>query len=57
MTEIEVDGIGTYRLPTNGNTRLGRLRGEKRHTAVGFGLPHDGAPVRQAATRQAAGGP
>ncbi|MEI9403571.1 hypothetical protein [Mesorhizobium argentiipisi] len=46
MTEIEVDGVGTYRLPNEWQyRRLGRMRGEKRHTAVlAFGC---GMTVRQ----------
>ncbi|PBB20547.1 hypothetical protein [Mesorhizobium sp. WSM4313] len=46
MTEIEVDGVGIYRLPNDWQyARLGRLRGEKRHTAVlAFGC---GMTVRQ----------
>lgn len=46
MTEIEVDGVGIYRLPNDWQYgRLGRLRGEKRHTAVlAFGC---GMTVRQ----------
>lgn len=35
MTEIEVEGVGTYRLPNQWQgQRLRRLRGEERHTAV-----------------------
>ncbi|ANN59641.1 hypothetical protein A9174_24940 [Mesorhizobium loti NZP2037] len=35
MTEIEIDGVGTYRLPNQWQgQRLRRLRGEARHTAV-----------------------
>ncbi|TGS15897.1 hypothetical protein EN852_009700 [Mesorhizobium sp. M2E.F.Ca.ET.209.01.1.1] len=46
MTEIEVEGVGTYRLPNEWQYgRLGRMRGEKRHTAVlAFGC---GMTVRQ----------
>ncbi|RWE12442.1 MAG: hypothetical protein EOS61_14965 [Mesorhizobium sp.] len=46
MKEIEVEGVGTYRLPNDWQyRRLGRLRGEKRHTAVlAFGC---GMTVRQ----------
>ncbi|RWE78103.1 hypothetical protein [Mesorhizobium sp.] len=46
MTEIEVDSLGTYRLPNEWQyRRLGRMRGEKRHTAVlAFGC---GMTVRQ----------
>jgi hypothetical protein len=46
MTEIEVEGVGTYRLPNDWQyRRLGRMRGEKRHTAVlAFGC---GMTVRQ----------
>ena len=35
MTEIEIEGVGTYRLPNDWQYgRLGRMKGEKRHTAV-----------------------
>ncbi|RUU77658.1 hypothetical protein EOD03_21805 [Mesorhizobium sp. M7A.T.Ca.TU.009.01.1.2] len=35
FTEIEIDGVGTYRLPNQWQAqRLRRLRGEERHTAV-----------------------
>jgi hypothetical protein len=35
FTEIEIDGVGTYRLPNQWQSqRLRRLRGEERHTAV-----------------------
>lgn len=35
FTEIEVEGVGTYRLPNDWQgQRLRRLRGDKRHTAV-----------------------
>ncbi|SJM33028.1 DUF3102 domain-containing protein [Mesorhizobium delmotii] len=35
FTEIEIEGVGTYRLPNQWQAhRLRRLRGEKRHTAV-----------------------
>ncbi|PBB21126.1 hypothetical protein [Mesorhizobium sp. WSM4313] len=35
MTEIEIEGVGVYRLPNEWQyARLGRMRGEKRHTAV-----------------------
>ncbi|MBM2715324.1 DUF3102 domain-containing protein [Mesorhizobium caraganae] len=35
FTEVEIEGVGTYRLPNQWQSqRLGRLRGEKRHTAV-----------------------
>ncbi|BCG72681.1 hypothetical protein MesoLj113a_38390 [Mesorhizobium sp. 113-1-2] len=46
MTEIEVEGVGIYRLPNEWQYgRLGRMRGEKRHTAVlAFGC---GMTVRQ----------
>ncbi|MDG4898297.1 hypothetical protein P9272_32710 [Mesorhizobium sp. WSM4976] len=46
MTEIEVEGVGTYRLPNDWQYgRLGRMRGEKRHIAVlAFGC---GMTVRQ----------
>ena len=46
MTEIEVEGVGTYRLPNDWQYgRLGRMRGDKRHTAVlAFGC---GMTVRQ----------
>jgi hypothetical protein len=46
MTQIEIEGVGTYRLPNEWQYgRLGRMRGEKRHTAVlAFGC---GMTVRQ----------
>lgn len=46
ITEIEIEGVGTYRLPNDWQYgRLGRMRGEKRHTAVlAFGC---GMTVRQ----------
>ncbi|MDG4898788.1 hypothetical protein P9272_35470 [Mesorhizobium sp. WSM4976] len=46
MIEIEVEGVGTYRLPNDWQYgRLGRMRGEQRHTAVlAFGC---GMTVRQ----------
>lgn len=46
MTEIEIEGVGTYRLPNDWQYgRLARMRGEKRHTAVlAFGC---GMTVRQ----------
>jgi hypothetical protein len=35
MTEIEIEGVGTYRLPNQWQgQRLKRLRGDDRHTAV-----------------------
>ncbi|UVC17638.1 DUF3102 domain-containing protein [Mesorhizobium onobrychidis] len=35
LTEVEIEGVGTYRLPNQWQAhRLRRLRGEKRHTAV-----------------------
>ncbi|ESZ17697.1 hypothetical protein X735_09880 [Mesorhizobium sp. L2C085B000] len=35
MTEIEIEGVGTYRLPNQWQgQRLRRLRGDDRHTAV-----------------------
>lgn len=35
FTEIEIEGVGTYRLPNQWQgQRLRRLRGEERHTAV-----------------------
>lgn len=35
FTEIEIDGVGTYRLPNQWQSqRLRCLRGEERHTAV-----------------------
>ena len=58
MTEIEIEGVGTYRLPNDWQYgRLGRMKGEKRHTAVlAFGCGMTCAPVHQAAPGQAAGG-
>ena len=46
MTAIEIEGVGTYRLPNEWQYgRLGRMRGKKRHTAVlAFGC---GMTVRQ----------
>ncbi|MER8751609.1 hypothetical protein NKH57_20415 [Mesorhizobium sp. M1050] len=35
FTEVEIEGIGTYRLPNQWQGhRLKRLRGDQRHTAV-----------------------
>ncbi|MGY2995838.1 hypothetical protein [Mesorhizobium sp. URHB0026] len=35
FTEVEIDGVGTYRLPNQWQGhRLKRLRGDQRHTAV-----------------------
>ncbi|MER8431382.1 DUF3102 domain-containing protein [Mesorhizobium caraganae] len=35
FTEIEIEGVGTYRLPNQWQSqRLRRLRGDQRHTAV-----------------------
>ncbi|CDX22312.1 conserved hypothetical protein [Mesorhizobium sp. ORS 3324] len=35
MTEIEIEGVDTYRLPNDWQYgRIGRLKGEARHTAV-----------------------
>lgn len=46
MTEVEVEGVGTYRLPNDWQyVRLRRLRGERHHTALlAFGC---GMTVRQ----------
>ncbi|ESZ46254.1 hypothetical protein X731_16345 [Mesorhizobium sp. L2C054A000] len=42
MTEIEIEGVGTYRLPNQWQgQRLRRLRGDERHTtvlAIGCGM-------------------
>lgn len=53
MTEIEVEGVGVYRLPNQWQgQRLRRLRGEERHTAVlaigcgTNGLRHPGAALQ-----------
>lgn len=35
VTEVEIEGVGTYRLPNQWQgLRLKRLRGDERHTAV-----------------------
>lgn len=57
MTEIEVEGVGTYRLPNDWQYgRLGRLRGEARHTAVlAFGCGASSPSCRWTGSRRSTG--